>query len=682
MKKNYILAFLSLCIVCVLSATFTLRHCALMERRLNKLNKLTFTPQQPGTPKPAGILHPIAADGYLWIRHAQNMVKEGHWRLNHTDFDNAPYGRDVHWHSGFAWWLITLGWLNQVFSGEPLDQAIAGSAIWANTILLACCLILLPILAYRRFGLIGSISLALGMLACREFYEHFIPAYPDHHGVISITALCSVLFLLMAGAGWIREKKGETVPGLFTVSEKNARFWVILAAFFSAAALWASAVSQVLLLIGLGLGILGSAWFFAKNSQTDNLRYYPKLWALWGRFGAGFSLFFYVLEYFPDKMGMQLLVNHPLHALAWLGGGELLAVLTSLISESRRPSKKERYWLGGSIFLLLLYPAFMLFGNQAWWSLRDPFMIALHKSILEFRPILPRLMDGSISVWGWVWSNLIFLVPGIVLLFMRRIPMVNRAIILFSLVPALLFTALSFYQTRWSMHCGSVFITLLVIVVSVLFNHISQSGGKGRRNAWIVLSILFVVLAISPIRVLKKAEDLASPKKRLMLSLGEGRDLLCREIGLKIRQLSKGKDVIILSNPNTTLRACYFGHHRGLGTLYWENLDGLKATAAIFSATNETEAKRLINERDITYIVFTQAPNAMFSYIDTYFDLHNLDNPRANLKESFAYKLFYRREIPIWLHRVHFPKNVLTKLLKAEVMILEVTNRENLVEIK
>lgn len=681
MKLSRLASIFFLSIICLLCVFFVLRHCTLMERRINRISRLTFTPKQPGSPKPARILHPIAADGYLWIQHAQNMVKEGHWRLNHTTFDNAPKGRDVHWNSGFAWWLIGLGWINKTFSGIPHDRAIAQSAVWANTILLALCLLVLPLLVFRRLGIYAATLLALGMVACREFYEHFIPAYPDHHGLISVTALCSILFLLMAGAGWIRETSEGNCPALFPETEKQARLWAIIAALFSAAALWASAVSQVLLLIGIGLGIIASMVLFVKIIPKKDLRYYPQIWSIWGRFGAGFSLFFYFLEYFPDKMGMQLLVNHPLHAAAWLGGGEALATLTNLLYDSRRPKKNEWYRLGAGVFLIILYPAFMTLGNPAWWSLRDPFMVTLHRTILEFKPLLPRLMNGSVGFWGWIWSNIFYLIPGSILVFIRRIPAVYRAMILFSLVPALLFTFLSFYQTRWSMHCGSVFIILLVVVTYIVLHHLSQSNKKGKVATSVIISTILITLAISPIRTLKTASTLASSKKRMMLSLGEGRDLLAREIGLKIDRLSKDKEVIILSSPNTTLRTCYFGHHRGIGTLYWENLEGLKAAAEIFSTPDDTKAQRLLKERGITHIVFTHAPNAMFSYIDTYFDLHSINNNKLKFKESFAYKLFYRRQIPIWLRQVPYPPNVLTKLLKAEILILEVTDRKNFIEI-
>jgi asparagine N-glycosylation enzyme membrane subunit Stt3 len=644
----------------------------MMEKRFKKLSRISLAKRQPGSSRPAGILHPIAADGYLWIRHAQNMVKNGHWRLNHTDFDNAPHGRDVHWHTGFAGWLIGTGWINHMFNGISIDRAIAGSAVWANSIILACCLLLLPFLAYRRFGVRPAMALALGMLACKEFYENFIPAYPDHHGVISLTALLSVLFLLMAGAGWTRDKATGYMSTLFPQTDKEARLWIYPAAFFSAAALWASAVSQILLMVGLALGIVGSVALFNKKARTEGLRYNPEIWAFWGRVGAICSLLFYALEYFPDRMGMQLLVNHPLHALAWLGGCEVLAIITRCVYEARRLSKKEWYWLAAGMFLIVLFPAAIVSGDSSWWSLRDPFMVALHKNILEFQPLLPRLKNGSLNVWGWVWSQLFFLLPGVVLLFLRRIPAGCRAMILFCLAPALLFTALSFYQTRWSIHCGSVYLCLLVIVLYILLNHLAQTGSHGNNFAWSLFAAVIIILSISPIRVLRKAHSISAPTKRLMLSLGEGRDLLARDIALTINRFTQGKKVTVLSSPNTTLRTCYFGNFSGMGTLYWENLPGLKAAAELFSIPDMAKAKQLIKYRGITHIVFVDAQHAMSPYVETYFDLYNLEHKRAKLEDGFAFNLFYKRNIPPWLRRIPYPKNVLTNLLQAEVLLLEV----------
>jgi len=48
----------------------------------------------------------------------------------------------------------------------------------------------------------------------------------------------------------------------------------------------------------------------------------------------------------------------------------------------------------------------------------------------------------------------------------------------------------------------------------------------------------------------------------------------------------------------------YFGGLHGLGTLYWENRDGLKAAASIYGAPSLDVARERVMEHRITHLVF------------------------------------------------------------------------------
>ena len=52
----------------------------------------------------------------------------------------------------------------------------------------------------------------------------------------------------------------------------------------------------------------------------------PGLFRFWGLVGGGASVAVWLLEYFPNHLGLRLEVNHPLYAAAWIGGGEVLRV--------------------------------------------------------------------------------------------------------------------------------------------------------------------------------------------------------------------------------------------------------------------------------------------------------------------------------------------------------------------
>src|SRR3954468_3964343 len=63
------------------------------------------------------------SDAQTWVRFALSLQEGGGWQLRHTDIDNAPYGRDVHWSSVFAHLVSAAGRIEQHFTGAPLPRA-------------------------------------------------------------------------------------------------------------------------------------------------------------------------------------------------------------------------------------------------------------------------------------------------------------------------------------------------------------------------------------------------------------------------------------------------------------------------------------------------------------------------------------------------------------------------------
>jgi hypothetical protein len=220
-----------------------------------------------------------------------------------------------------------------------------------------------------------------------------------------------------------------------------------------------------------------------------------------------------------------------------------------------------------------------------------------------------------------------------------------------------------------------MFVALLPVVLYVVLNRIGQSGSKGKKIAWFVFCVAIVICAVSPLKIIIRAQNLASPVKRIMLSLGEARDLLARDIAFTLKNSAKNRNIVVLSCPNTTLRICYFGRFSGIGTLYWENLPGLKAAAELFSTPDDSHALDLIRKRGISHIVFVDAPGSMSSYIENYFNLFYPGSKNPAIERSFAFKAFYKKEFPLWIRPVPYPENTLTRLLRAEVLILEIVDQ-------
>ncbi|MEN9469955.1 MAG: hypothetical protein RL630_1688, partial [Verrucomicrobiota bacterium] len=194
--------FTAILIACI---GYVLFHAFLIDRVTVRLCKELDGPNaKPAEVLPVPLLE-IAFDGYVWNRHAEKLGENGEWRVRYTDMDNAPYGREVHWSSGFAWYLRGLGEIYRHYTGDTLRNSIYRMSIWANPILLVLALGLFSTLSARRFGPLCGSVLAIGMVTTASFYEGFLPGYPDHHGITAFALLGLIFGIAWAGAGWVQK---------------------------------------------------------------------------------------------------------------------------------------------------------------------------------------------------------------------------------------------------------------------------------------------------------------------------------------------------------------------------------------------------------------------------------------------------------------------------------------------
>jgi hypothetical protein len=178
--------------------------------------------------------------------------------------------------------------------------------------------------------------------------------------------------------------------------------------------------------------------------QQAGARFDAAAWRLWGRVGAALSLCFYLLEYAPGHVGMRLEVNHPLHALAWLCGGEVIA---DVIERWHHPAEKN--WRGLARLALavagvLAVPVAIRIGGPMVFAMSDPFMSGLHERIGEFQSPLGGVGVRALTALGGmvdpVWAALL---AGIVLAWIRRDR--GDVVLWFTMMATLLFTALGLW---------------------------------------------------------------------------------------------------------------------------------------------------------------------------------------------------------------------------------------------
>lgn len=648
--------------------TVTVRLCEQMDKDI------------PAEKRMPVFLSEIAFDGYTWNRHAEHIGENGEWRLRHTDFDNAPKGRDqMAWNSAFAWYLRGMGEIYRAFTGDSLRNSIFRMSIWANPILLVLALGIFATLSARRFGPLCGAVIALGMVSVPTFYEGFMPAYPDHHGLIAFTILGMLFGIAWAGAGWVQAPSGtDFVP---PHSVKQAKHGMIFSAICGAAGLWISPLSAAMVLGAIGVAALVALLIYGRQSKRNGFsQFHPELWKVWGLWGAVGSFVFYLLEYFPSHMGLRLEVNHPLYSIAWLGGAWAIAVIGIYFSKlGSKPNPFPWRKLIWPISACALLPAVILLGRNSVYLIMDPFLWHLHQNIAEFLPLMMRIKLGGLTwqmAFGWFP---VFIALALILQFSSRTGRGTKAVLIFLSIPIFLITALQFYQVRWGMLAGPLYIALAGIVVPQVWKLIPR-GILARSFAAAILGFFgYIFIQPSFSNTFRVAWSQYRSGDKISITSGQGLALLHRKMARAILDNAGGTPVVLLSSPNSSCLLSAIGGFRTLGTLYWDNVEGLKAAAEGLNAQSDAEALAFIKEHGITHVSLMTWEN----FIEPFFHiLYPKPTLGKNLNNSFGKRALGDRQIPIWARPLVFPPNDLTNGLQQQVLMLQIAPEQNINEAK
>ncbi|HYC72479.1 MAG TPA: hypothetical protein VEB66_14820 [Opitutaceae bacterium] len=529
----------------------------------------------------------LSADSYHWTMQTQEMLARGEPRVRRADYDNAPRGREVHWSSPLRWWLAGLGWLETGTSGRSTAAAVERAAGPAGPLLLVLLALALAPIVARRFGGAAGAVFAAGLFFVAPVSSAFATGAVDHHGLAVLAGLTCVLALAAVP---------DATPG-------PARRWAVASGVAGGAGLWISAATQVPVLVGIGAGALAAAWAGRKESAAFD----PRLWRTWGVAGALTSLAAYGLEYFPAHLGWRLEVNHPLYAVAWAGAGELLhrAARRARGEAFLGRGREAALAVAAAAGLALLPAAILVAGARTFW-VSDPLLWMIHADYIEeFRPLLDefRRPDG---LPGWVVLLLVVNVlpllagPALIGGLRREAPAGTRAALWLALAPALLALAMAFAQKRWLHLSGALWLGVFVVMVGAAADRRCAPARAGwRRGALWAFALL--VLAPFPVAVARQWAALA--REGAQVGPGEMRELAARDVARWIRRRAGNEPVVVLSDPTTTTQLVYFGGFRGVGTLYWENLEGLRAAVAAAGAESPDRAAEVLRERSVTHVV-------------------------------------------------------------------------------
>jgi hypothetical protein len=233
---------------------------------------------------------------------------------------------------------------------------------------------------------------------------------------------------------------------------------------------------------------------------------------------------------------------------------------------------------------------------------RDPFLWTLHVDyISEFSPLfahwnglealLVRVSVLPLAGLGALWLAW----PG-------RLPTAARAVLVLTLPPAILLTLLAWSQQRWLHVSCALWLAVVVTIYAA-----AKMGGLPWTLPQRVLAGVFLAAVFLPYPA-RFAVD--AMRGATGLSRENVRQFAVRDLAFWLQRRADAP-VVVLSGPTATTEMIYHGGFRGVGTLYWENLAGLRTLVDIYGATDPARARELLRAHGVTHLVlFSWGPFA------------------------------------------------------------------------
>jgi tetratricopeptide (TPR) repeat protein len=623
----------------LIAATLLFLHANAFRQDLELANNVGLRGAQVAPTPMKRVCPTMYADALMWVRNALDLAHGAGPQMRYTHADNAPYGREVHWNSGFAWLIVGAGSLRHLFTGEPLSVAIEQSLAWFNLPLLLGFIIILSVWVTRRAGAGAGVFLTLAMVGDTDFYAGFGPNYVDHHGLLAAAVLGLVLGGVFMGVGFWRTSTdaAQLLPSSIPMVRRAAVFSAICGGF----GMWVSAATLVPAIAIMGIAGVVAMLVHARRAVTGGIQLDPGAWRLWGRVGAAVSGGFYLLEYFPSHLGLRLEVNHPLYAAGWWAGSEIIAQIAEWRAAPRPGFRFNWRRIGLALAAVALVPLIIAIGGGRVFVVFDPFVTRLSQHVAEGIRFV-----SAVKIFGWrnyqsefVWIGVTVVLA--VVAWWRARP-ADRLVVAFCSLMLGAATLMEFMQIRWMPSAAGPQITMVIIAIA------SLAGHRSKRVRWIAVGVASVTLCL-PFAVSRIVQVEAAVANR-SIDKTDSMQPIYRDIAAALRASQPNGPIVVLSSPNASVAIGYYGQFQTIGTLYWENLAGTKAAAEMFSAPTDLAARRLVRARGVTHIAMVSEDN----FLAEYYDLLHPGSTQEALQNSFGYKLLVNLTLPMWLEQIPY----------------------------
>lgn len=289
-----------------------------------------------------------------------------------------------------------------------------------------------------------------------------------------------------------------------------------------------------------------------------------------------------------------------------------------------------------------LLPAFAILGPTYWYVLKDPLMLRFHSVIGEFQPLFSENQDPWSQAGQLAPVLLVFV--GIGFLVWSRVQRLLGTLLAISLVPSLCLGVLFLIQVRWE----GLFVVASCVVAVPLILLADRDGLKSTPSRFAaVLVVVAVSLQLVPNagRVIFRADHESGGGSYLLLT----DEVFARDISLVLgASVEEGsRPMTVVTGLGEGSRIHFFGRTRAPGSLYWENLDGVRDMVDFFADYGEEEALRIARNRRIDYVVVTADIVSMAQM------LKYGNNDPDGVRKTLAYRLIRPENgIPTWVRPV------------------------------
>jgi hypothetical protein len=316
----------------------------------------------------------------------------------------------------------------------------------------------------------------------------------------------------------------------------------------------------------------------------------------------------WLAEYAPSHLDLpawRLSEVHPLYALAWLGGGELLARWSERLRLPKpAASKKDYLWISVAGLTLAAVPAVMLLKHQNAFLQANPFafrLTALGEAGEPGNLAKTLVREGASLRLLALGLPLFLLLPAALTLVRRETAEAQRLALWLLLGPALVALGFACRQPSWWSLLDVLLLAILVVTTA------GPATGAPPGNGLVAALILLAgVGVLTPGRApAAEADNFTKPE---LIGLAE-RDFshwLARRMG--------PDGATVLAPPDLTSSLMYHGGLRGVGSAYQENEEGFRGSVRLVSAMHADEAQALARQRNLTHIVIPSWENFLDEY--------------------------------------------------------------------